>query len=156
MTCSVTIFLNSPTICITILYYVFTLLPVVPPILPCLPVVSPFFTVLPVIRPFLPYLRFTTIFAESLQGSYTLLTVLSVLCSQFPSTIHPHSWDLSAPICCHCPLDAVLSSGKGLTSRDRLNRSDNYLLRGFLLVSQSVMQDNCSISFSYLRSSNDE
>ena len=51
----------------------------------------------------------------------------------------------------------------GLTSRDRLNRSENYLLLGFLLVrpsqfvlylvKQSVTQDNGSISFSYPSSS---
>ena len=71
-------------------------------------------------------------------------------------------------ICRLHPLDAVLSSGLcgkggGLTSRDRLDSSENYLLLGFLLVrlSQTVLllvrqpitQNNCSISLSY-RSSN--
>ena len=49
----------------------------------------------------------------------------------------------------------------GLTSRDRLNRSENYLLLGFLLVMQSVLlevrqsatHDNCSVSVSYPSSS---
>ena len=39
------------------------------------------------------------------------------------------------PICRLHPLDAVLSSGLcGLTSRDRLNSSENYLLLGFPLA----------------------
>ena len=70
---------------------------------------------------------------------------------------------------CHLrPLDAVLSSGLcgkggGLTSRDRPNSSENYMLLGFLLaipsqqvlllVRQSVTKDNCSISVSYPSSS---
>ena len=54
--------------------------------------------------------------------------------------------------------------GGGLTSRDRLDSSENYLLLGFLLVrlSQTVLllvrqpitQNNCSISVSYRSSSN--
>ena len=50
------------------------------------------------------------------------------------------------PICRLRPLDAVLSSGLcgkggGLTSHDRANSSENYLLLGFLLVkpSQAVL-----------------
>ena len=69
---------------------------------------------------------------------------------------------------CLWPLDDVLSSGLcgkegGPTSCDKLNRSENYLLLGFLLgmpsqsvlllVRQSVTQDNCSISVSYPSSS---
>ena len=52
----------------------------------------------------------------------------------------------------------------GLTSRDRLNSSENYLLLGFLLVRpvqtflllvrSPITQDNCSISVSYRSSSN--
>ena len=62
------------------------------------------------------------------------------------------------PICRLRPLDAVLSSGLcgkggGLTSCDRLNSSENYLLLGFLLV-RPITQDNCSISVSYRSSSN--
>ena len=58
----------------------------------------------------------------------------------------------------------LCGKGGGLTSRDRPNRSENYLLLGFLLVmpSQSVLllvgqsatQDKCSISVSHPRSSN--
>jgi hypothetical protein len=46
------------------------------------------------------------------------------------------------PICRLSPLDAVLSCGiggigGGLTSRERLNSSENYLLLGFLFAMQS-------------------
>ena len=54
--------------------------------------------------------------------------------------------------------------GGGLTSRDRLDSSENYILLGFLLVRpvqtflllvrQPITQDNCSISVSYRSSSN--
>ena len=63
---------------------------------------------------------------------------------------------LSSLLC--CPVGYV-----GLTSRDRLNRSENYLPLGFLLVipsqsvhllfRQSVTLDNCSILVSYPSSS---
>ena len=71
-------------------------------------------------------------------------------------------------ICCLHPLVAVLSSGLcgkagEFTSSERLNRSENYLLLGFLLIMpsqsvllfarQSVTQDNCSILVSYPSSS---
>ena len=69
----------------------------------------------------------------------------------------------------HCPLDTgqwAIWKGGGLTSHDRPNRLENYLLLGLLvgqpsqsvlrLVSQSVMQDDCSISVSYPKSSNVE
>ena len=56
-----------------------------------------------------------------------------------------------------CPVGYVEKGG--LTSRDMLNSSENYLLLGFLLVRlvqtflllvrQPITQDNCSISVSY-------
>ena len=62
-----------------------------------------------------------------------------------------------------CAVQWAMWKGGGLTSRDRLNSSENYLLLGFilamqsqtvlLLVRQSVTLDNCSISVSYPSSS---
>ena len=72
------------------------------------------------------------------------------------------SWNFQYVIFAHwmlCfPLGYVERVG-GITSCDRLNSSENYLLQGFLLarpeqsvlllVRQSITQDNCSISVSY-------
>ena len=69
------------------------------------------------------------------------------------------------PICCLrcCAVQWAMWKGEGLSSRDRLNRSENYLPLGFLLVMtsqsvhllfrQSVTLDNCSILVSYPSSS---
>ncbi len=61
-----------------------------------------------------------------------------------------------------CPVGYV--ERRGLTSRDRLDSSENYLLLGFqlvrlfqtvlLLVRQQITQNICSISVSYRSSSN--
>ena len=69
----------------------------------------------------------------------------------------------SSPTGC-CAVQWAMWKGGGLTSRDRLDSSENYLLLGFLLVrlSQTVLllvrqpitQNNCSISVSYRSSSN--
>ena len=69
----------------------------------------------------------------------------------------------SSPTGC-CAVQWAMQKGGGLTSRDRLNSSENYLLLGFLLVRpvqtflllvrQPITQDNCSISVSYRSSSN--
>ena len=69
----------------------------------------------------------------------------------------------SSPTGCSAVQWAMWKGG-GLTSRDRLNSSENYLLLGFLLVRpsqtflllvrQPTTQDNCSISVSYRSSSN--
>ena len=69
----------------------------------------------------------------------------------------------SLPTGC-CAVQWAMWKGGGLTSRDRLDSSENYLLLGFLLVrlSQTVLllvrqpitQNNCSISVSYRSSSN--
>ena len=69
----------------------------------------------------------------------------------------------SSPTGC-CAVQWAMWKGGGLTSRDRLDSSENYLLLGFLLVrlSQNVLllvrqpitQNNCSISVSYRSSSN--
>ena len=63
-----------------------------------------------------------------------------------------------------CAVQWAMWKGGGLTSRDRLDSSENYLLLGFLLVrlSQTVLllvrqpitQNNCSISVSYRSSRN--
>ena len=68
----------------------------------------------------------------------------------------------SLPTGC-CAVQWAMWKGGGLTCRDRLISSENYLLLGFLLamqshtvlllVRQSVTQDNCSISVSYPSSS---
>ena len=80
------------------------------------------------------------------------------------SKVHPTLGLCERAICCVWPLDAVLSSGLcrkegGPTSCVKLNRSENYLLLGFLLVlplqsvlllvRQTVTQGNSSISVSY-------
>ena len=69
----------------------------------------------------------------------------------------------SSPTGC-CAVQWAMWKGGGLTSRDRLNSSENYLLLGFLLampsqtvlllVRQPITQNNCSISVSYRSSSN--
>ena len=69
----------------------------------------------------------------------------------------------SLPTGC-CAVQWAMWKGGGLTSRDRLDSSENYLLLGFLLVrlSQTVLllvrqpitQNNCSISVSYRSSIN--
>ena len=69
----------------------------------------------------------------------------------------------SSPTGC-CAVQWAMWKGGGLTSRDRLDSSENYLLLGFLLVrlSQTVLllvrqpitQNYCSISVSYRSSSN--
>ena len=69
----------------------------------------------------------------------------------------------SSPTGC-CAVQWAMWKGGGLTSRDRLDSSENYLLLGFLLVrlSQTVLllvrqpitHNNCSISVSYRSSSN--
>ena len=69
----------------------------------------------------------------------------------------------SSPTGC-CAVQWAMWKGGGLTSRDRLDSSENNLLLGFLLVrlSQTVLllvrqpitQNNCSISVSYRSSSN--
>ena len=69
----------------------------------------------------------------------------------------------SSPTGC-CAVQWAMWKGGGLTFRDRLNSSENYLLLGFLLVrpvqtflllvKQPISQDNCSISVSYRSSSN--
>ena len=63
-----------------------------------------------------------------------------------------------------CAVQWAMWKGGGLTSRDRLDSSENYLLLGFLLVRlsqtalllvrQPITQNNCSISVSYRSSSN--
>ena len=68
----------------------------------------------------------------------------------------------SSPTGCSAVQWAMWKGG-GLTSRDRLDSSENYLLLGFLLarpsqtflllVRQPTTQDNCSISVSYPSSS---
>ena len=69
----------------------------------------------------------------------------------------------SSPTGC-CAVQWAMWKGGGLTSCDRLDSSENYLILGFLLVrlSQTVLllvrqpitQNNCSISVSYRSSSN--
>ena len=69
----------------------------------------------------------------------------------------------SLPTGC-CAVQWAMWKGGGLTSRDRPNSSENYLLLGFLLVRpvqiflllvrEPITQDNCSISVSYRSSSN--
>ena len=66
--------------------------------------------------------------------------------------------------CCAVQCQWAMWKGGGLTSRGRLNSSENNLVLGFLLVRpvqtflllvrQPITQDNCSISVSYRSSSN--
>ena len=104
------------------------------------------------------------LFLDAFTGKYIFL--LLHLCKYI--LVQSKDWEQkgnmsSSPTGC-CAVQWAMWKGGGLTSRDRLYSSENYLLLGFLLVRpvqtflllvrQPITQDNCSISVSYRSSSN--
>ena len=117
---------------------------------------------LSIMKSTVPY--YYILFSAVLYCSLLFSTVLH--CSLLLSTVlhwYPLSSNmLFSPTGC-CAVQWAMWNGGGLTSRDSLNRSENYLLLGFLLVmpsqsvlllvSHSVTEDNSSISVSHPSSS---
>ena len=68
----------------------------------------------------------TEIDAQAYNLSYSILTPY-IICFQYAVFAH---WMLCCPV-------GYVERGGGLTSQDRLNSSENYLLLGFLLAIQS-------------------